>query len=85
LNITEATAVNTLLDYLLGQRRYDLGNPPTSAQAMKAAEFLAIRAHKALSAGWLPRDVLPAWEAAKPPRAERAPEFPEARVLPAQD
>lgn len=68
MNVSEAAALNTLLTYLLGRRGYSFRDPPTSEEAMKAAESLAFRAHKAIGAGWLPGDVRPAWEVANPPR-----------------
>lgn len=57
MNRTEATAVNTLLRWLLQQ------DPPTEDQARTAAEQLADRAHKALAAGYNADRVTAQWGA----------------------
>jgi hypothetical protein len=49
LTVTEASAVNTLIDYLLGNRNA-LGGPDR-LDARQAAELLADHANKTLSAG----------------------------------
>jgi len=50
VNITEANAVNKVLRYLLGAST-------NRSEALDAAEELAERANKALSAGWTAADV----------------------------
>ena len=67
LTITEAHAVNQLLDYLLRQRGPG-GNFITRHDAQKAAELLAGHAHKTLMTGLRPADVAAAWSRI-PPRS----------------
>ena len=61
MTITEANAVNTILDYLLWRWRPALrrhhGRKPTRAQAWAACRVLARSANKALYAGWRESDV----------------------------
>ena len=58
LNVSEASAVNRLLDLLLG----DEGPPvEVAARAKEAAVLLAGSAHKRLMAGWTPDQVDVAW------------------------
>lgn len=59
LTVTEASAVNTLIDYLLGNRNA-LGGPDR-LDAREAAQLLADHAHKTLSAGVNAVDVQQAW------------------------
>lgn len=58
MNTAEATAVNTLLDWLL--ERPD-GAAPTSDQGADAAEYLAKRAHATLGAGITPDVIGSLW------------------------
>lgn len=51
VNIGEASDVNTLLRYMLGQRQPVTGEPVPGDQALGAAERLADRANRALAAG----------------------------------
>lgn len=60
MNISEANDTNTILRYLLNQARWPVG-VPTDAEAQAAAERLADRAHKPLSAGLRAQDVTEAW------------------------
>ena len=55
LTVTEATAVNTLLNWLLGRRLE--GNAPNGTEATEAACLLADHANKCLRAGIRPDDV----------------------------
>jgi hypothetical protein len=50
VNIGGASDVNTLLQYILGQRRPTTGKPAAGDQALAAAERLADRANRVLSA-----------------------------------
>jgi len=54
--ITDATDINTLLDYILGRTRPH-GGAVTTDEATAAARRLAAKANKALSAGLTPDDV----------------------------
>jgi hypothetical protein len=50
---SEASALNRLLDWLLGRQPYPYHVPlPTERQAAQAAAYLADRAHAATHAGW---------------------------------
>lgn len=60
LTISEANAVNDLLDYVLDLRKDRPAVP--RAEAQEAAELLAEHAHKALSAGIRPVDIAQAWQ-----------------------
>lgn len=63
--IGEATAVNTLLDYILGKDPHSATSaampPHTSLEACKAAERLAEKANRSLMAGWSPDRVHALW------------------------
>jgi hypothetical protein len=76
MNISEATDVNVLLDYLFAPPPGSYRNPkqqPDRGEARLAACRLAERAHHALGAGWsademsasIPRDVLGAVDVQK--------------------
>jgi len=62
----EANAVNTLLTWALGRRRYPdahlgVAGAPTSERARDAAALLADKASRALAAGWTPERVRVVW------------------------
>lgn len=63
--ISEATAINTLLDYVLGKDPRCLASaaipPHTPEEARKAAELLAGKANRALMAGWNADRVRECW------------------------
>lgn len=63
LTMTEAHAVNTLLQWLIGERpdRLDMTSAPTSEDACDAAALLADHAHKTLMAGWTRQGVENLW------------------------
>lgn len=69
LTVTEATAVNRLLDYITqdnsGSRR--IISIPDRKQAIEAAETLAASASKKLMAGWRPDEVADQWPTESPP------------------
>jgi hypothetical protein len=61
--IAEASAVNTLLRFMLpGIDRYGLGQAPTSAQAKDAAVLLTKSANRLLGAGITERDIALQWQ-----------------------
>ena len=68
MTISEANAVNVLLTYLLGKRRGYVLNDPSKDDVREAAELLAAKAYRALSAGWTPETATAAWEARRPKR-----------------
>lgn len=68
MTIQEANAVNVLLTYLLGKRRGYVLHDPSKDEVREAAELLAAKAYRALSAGWTPDAATAAWEARRPKR-----------------
>lgn len=53
MTISEASAVNTLLDCLLGPlHKGDEDRPHTDKRIVEAASYLAERSNRALQAGW---------------------------------
>jgi hypothetical protein len=65
-SIQQATAVNTLLGYLMGDPHPEYGpqRTITTEEAKKAAMVLADHANKALAAGWHPALVEKRWDEA---------------------
>lgn len=63
LTITEANAVNILLDHILGQPNADETLDQRVDRLAEATVLLAEKANKALGAGWRPDDVRAKWEA----------------------
>ena len=68
MTISEASAVNVLLSYLLGKRRGYALNDLSKAEVREAVELLAGKAYRVLSAGWTPETATAAWEARRPKR-----------------
>lgn len=68
MTISEANAVNVLLTYLLGKRRGYVLNDPSKAEVREAAELLAAKAYRVLSAGWTQDAATAAWKARMPRR-----------------
>ncbi len=70
MNISEANAVNTVLNHLGVTPRYltgsDLAKTPEPARVVEAARLLADRANRALSAGVDAGDVDRAWATGVP-------------------
>lgn len=65
MNITEANALNTVLDHVMGMRHPGRA-PVCSEDAEAAAAMLMDRAHKVLSAGLTAQDVHAHWSGAQP-------------------
>lgn len=61
MTVSEATAVNTLLRYMLGIARPGYAAPDTGA-AVNASRVLARSASKKLAAGLIEKDVADAWD-----------------------
>jgi hypothetical protein len=80
VTITEARAVNTLLNWITGRRPFNYPGPPlpTSAEALEAAQILAAKAEKALMAGWSPVRLGAAWPAVPPVERDSYREIPAA-------
>lgn len=61
MTITQASAVNTLLDWVLDRKRPYADGPVTASEALAAATALADGANKTLSAGLRGKDVERLW------------------------
>lgn len=65
MTVSEASAVNTLLIYVVGAPKYDgdVFKEPTDEQLRDVAAFLAGRVNRAVNAGLTPDAVVAHWSA----------------------
>lgn len=72
MNVSEACAVNDLLNWVLQRAPHEKSKPPSSAEAAAAAGFLAQCAHKRLMAGLSREDLEEGWGRSPAARLKRA-------------